>query len=100
MTWIKLDDGLPESDVFERDKVGPLGGWLHVAALGYCNRALNDGRFTRSRARRLIDVDDADQLIDALIEYGLWRQIDDDLEIVDYLSDQPSAADVEAKRAA
>jgi hypothetical protein len=100
VTWVKIDDGLPESDVFERGKAGVLGGWMHIAALAYCNRTLNDGVFPRSRARRLIDIDDPDAVIDALIEHGLWRATPDGVEIVDYLKNQPSRARVEADREA
>lgn len=99
MTWVRIGSELPEDPRWE--SVGAAGLGLHVAALAYCNRNLTDGVLPLSRARRLLQCPDVDDVIDRLVAAGFWRrdQDGDDVEIADYHECQPSAEKVrEARR--
>jgi hypothetical protein len=97
---------------------GPLAIAMQVAALCYCNHHLTDGAISRPAARTLLDFDglshtngdevSADDVIDALVAAGMWHRPDHDCDtcpavtkgfvIHDYLDQQPSRAEVLAKR--
>lgn len=98
MTWVKLDDSLPEDPRW--DIAGAAGLGLHVAALAYCNRNLTDGLVSLSRARRLIECGNSDDVIERLVAAGFWERDGDDVRLVDFLDDQPSAEKVREVRAA
>jgi hypothetical protein len=98
MAWVKLDDGFAEHPKLER--AGPSAGWMHVAALCYCARNLTDGRIPKARALRLADVPKPAQVIDRLVEVGLWEVDGDDYVIHDYGDYNPSRVQVEAERQA
>lgn len=101
MTWVKLSDTFAEDPRLEDAGADALA--LHVAALCYCARQLTDGRVPTKAARRLWSVDDPAATIARLVDVGLWRELDDGYELVDYLVDQRSREHVEevrAKRAA
>jgi len=92
MPWVKLADGFPD-----HPKVLEVGGdaaWLHVCALCYCGKHLTDGRFHRSLVGRLSDRDNTPVLADELVRVGLWAADGDYYRINDYLSFNPSKADV------
>lgn len=97
MTWVRLDDGFADHPKIEA--AGPSAAWLHVAALCYCSRHLTDGRMPAAKARRLVDARNPQQLIDRLLEVGLWETTEGgDYMIHDYLAYQPDAATVLARR--
>lgn len=98
MTWVKLSDTFAEEPRWE--ELGAEAMALHIAALCCCNRVLTDGRLRRARAEGLFPVSDPVAVVDALIAAGVWRANGDDIEIVDYLKDQPSKEKVEADREA
>lgn len=119
MPWVRLDE-----DFASHPKVldaGPLGMALQVAALCYANRHLTDGRIPRAAARSLLDFEgiavvdgmsgddvDAGHVIGLLVDAGLWHEPGHDCEVCpevergyvihDYLEQQPSRAEVLAKR--
>lgn len=97
MTWVKLSDTFAEDP--RLDEAGPLALALHVAALCYCGRQLTDGRLPRGTMRRLQALDDPDAVAARLVAVGMWREMPDGFELVDYLRDQPSREHVEAVRA-
>lgn len=116
MSWIRLDE-----DYFDHPKLaeaGPLASWLNTKAIGYCNRYLTDGKVPRPIALTLVSWDDVSplqsayhsdamtstmvngQLIERLVECGLWDEVDGGYQIHDYLDFQPSRAKVLSERAA
>jgi len=92
MTWIKLDDTLPNNP-----KILPLsnaGFRLYIEGLCYANQYLTDGFLTQAVIRRL----DHDLAHLELIEAGLWDEVEGGIQIHDYTEHQTSRADVRAKR--
>lgn len=95
MTWTKLPDDSSE-------KLWDLSAGafrLHVSGLVYANRNLTDGQVPASRLAALVPAYDPAHL-DELTAAGLWQPIDGGYQIVDFLKDQPTRAQVEARRAA
>lgn len=86
MTWVQLDDLFPEHPKVVN--AGPLARALYVDALCYASRYLTDGRLSDAIARRMArdyaDYATPDQLIDALVDNGLWDRVEDGFEIHDY----------------
>ena len=117
MVWVKLDDQFTE-----HPKVvlaGPLAGWLHVCGLVYCGRNLTDGFIPSAMVSRLATFDhigittggaaglfevghdiETQELIDILVDCGLWEEAEGGYNIHDYLDYNPSKADVIAERKA
>ena len=92
MTWIKLDDSLPNNP-----KILPLsdaGFRLYIEGLCYANQYLTDGFLAEAVVKRL----DSKSAHIELLEAGLWDAIDDGIQIHDYCEHQTSKADVEAKK--
>ena len=98
MTWVRLDDGFAGHPKMEA--VGPLAGWLHVAALCYCAQYLTDGRIPKTKALKLTDVPKPRTQIARLLAEGVWHEDGDSYVIHDYLVYQPSRARVLAEREA
>lgn len=109
MTWVRFDDQFADSPKMEQ--VGPVAGWLHVAAICYSARHLLDGVIPEAKARRLADIPSPAKHIRALVTAGAWHEPGHDCErcqpcpdghylIHDYLEYQRSRADVEAERTA
>jgi hypothetical protein len=117
MSWVKLDDGFAEHP--KVIAAGPLAGWVHVCGLCYCNRNLTDGYVPRNVARRLADFEhigletggvpgmvavgvdvDCEMLVEALVEVGMWEEVEGGYLIHDYLDYNPSKDDVLARREA
>jgi hypothetical protein len=98
MTWVRLDDQFAGHPKMEA--VGPLAGWLHVAALCYCAQYLTDGRIPKTKALKLTDVPKPRAQIAKLLAEGVWDDDGDSYVIHDYLVYQPSRARVLAEREA
>lgn len=109
MAWVKLDEKFASHPKVV--EVGPLGLALQVAALCYCNQHLTDGHISLRAARTLLDFDGltpVEDVIERLVEVGMWHgPIHDCTEcpefvsgyvIHGYLEQQPSKAEVEAKK--
>jgi hypothetical protein len=116
--WIKLDDGFIDHPKFLR--AGPLAGYLHIAAMAWCNRNRTDGVVPRAQPARLVAwhtaTDSLDQevvghimpgeepvswavLVSQLVDTGLWvERPDGDYELHGYLEWQTSAEEILAKQ--
>ena len=92
MTWIKIDDTLPNNP-----KILPLSDGafrLYIEGLCYANQYLTDGFLTDAVLTRLDPHSKRQELIDAC----LWIECLDGMQINDYTEHQTSKADVEEKR--
>lgn len=110
MPWVRLDDRFPDhGKLAECGVVQPLCGWLYVCGLAFCNRQLTDGRIPKAHVARLMsahglalvggDSVNADFLAHRLVQVGLWEDAGDAYVVHDYLTYQPSRADVIKARA-
>lgn len=112
MGWVRLDDTFYEHPKFA--VAGTHAEHLWLRALAWCNHHLTDGYITSTAVERLavdlcaIETElnnghpvTATYLADQLVLAGCWRRRRGGGYIVhDYLSYQPSAADVDGKRIA
>jgi hypothetical protein len=92
MTWIKLDDTLPNNP-----KILPLGDKafrLYIEGLCYANQYLTDGFLAQAVVNRLDNGNACQELIDA----GLWIEVEAGAQIHDYCEHQTSRKTVEEKR--
>jgi len=96
MTWVRIEDTMPEDPRWE--ETGALGLALHVAALAYSNRNLTDGVLSRSQARRLLPIDDVDVVIDLLVSTDTWRADGSSLHLVQSAEFQPTREKVLKRR--
>jgi hypothetical protein len=71
---------------------------MHVEDLVWCNQHGTDGRIPAYALRRVTDEGDAEAGADQLVAVGLWAVTEDGWSIIDFLTDQPSAADVERQQ--
>ena len=111
MTWIRLDDNF--ADHPKVAAAGPLAGWVHVCGLVYCGRFLTDGFVPGNIALRLADFDGLGiatggirgvaefghditmaELIERLVEVGLWEPCEGGYMIHDYLDYNPTREQV------
>ena len=93
MTWIKIDDDLPD-----HPKVAGLtdGAFrLYLTGLCYCSRHLTDGRIPEAVTARW-GVRHPDRAASELMSAGLWTSSADGFEVVGYLEHQRSKVEVEA----
>lgn len=92
MTWIKLDDTLPNNP-----KILPLSDKafrLYIEGLCYANQYLTDGFLAQAVVNRLDSGNAAQELLTA----GLWLEADLGMQIHDYCEHQTSRKTVEEKR--
>lgn len=99
MSWVKLDDGF-----FRNPKAiaaGPNGRALYLAGLCFCAQGLTDGVIDK-RALQIVAADAAvkPSTADVLVREGLWLEDDAAYVVPDYLSYNPSRAQVLAEREA
>ena len=98
MPWARLDDNFP--DHVKVIEAGPLACWLHVCGICYSARQLTDGYIPRAYVFRLASVENPLELVQRLVDVGLWHEVENGYQIHDYLEYNPSAAQVKAKREA
>jgi hypothetical protein len=101
MTWAKLDDHFhahPKIAELEPAIMLEAVG-LHALAISWSADNLTDGRIPRGLPCKLAGRN-VDEIVDALVEVGLWERKRRGLEIHDYLDYNPSRAQIEAARAA
>jgi len=102
MPWVRIDDALPDHPKIL--KAGIEGAWLHVCGLAYCSRYLTNGVVPDEAVGGLLRGQKSpaacNRLAIRLVEAGLWKRCEGGFEIHDYLSYNPSKADIEAKREA
>jgi hypothetical protein len=92
MTWIKIDDTLPNNP-----KILPLSDGafrLYIEALCYCNQYLTDGFLADAVLLRL----DINNNRKELVEACLWIECLDGMQINDYTEHQTAKSEVEKKR--
>ena len=92
MTWIKLDDTLPNNP-----KILPLSDKafrLYIEGLCYANQYLTDGYLAQAVINRL----DNGNACQELVEAGLWIEAKAGMQIHDYCEHQTSRKVVEEKR--
>jgi hypothetical protein len=92
MTWIKLDDTLPNNP-----KILPLSDKafrLYIEGLCYANQYLTDGFLAQAVINRLDSGNAWQEMIDA----GLWIEVEGGAQIHDYCEHQTSRKVVEEKR--
>jgi len=92
MTWIKLDDTLPNNP-----KILPLSDKafrLYIEGLCYANQYLTDGFLAQAVVNRLESGNAYQELLDA----GLWIDVEAGAQIHDYCKHQTSRKVVEEKR--
>ena len=92
MTWIKLDDTLPNNP-----KILPLSDKafrLYIEGLCYANQYLTDGFLAQAVINRLDSGNASQELLDA----GLWLEVEAGMQIHDYCEHQTSRKVVEEKR--
>lgn len=96
MTWVKLDDQLPEHEKIT--EAGHEAAWLFVCGLCYCGRRLSDGVIPKNVLRRLSDLKRPERAAERLVEVGLWEDEGDWWSVHNYLDYQPSRSQVESQR--
>lgn len=118
--WVKIDDHFDEHPKLM--KLGPIGWGVWLASLAYCNRNLTDGFIPREKAESIggrwrlhvggrvlqlmtsdgknIDELTTDEVIESMVESGVWTKTDGGYKIHDYEQYQPSKETVLAKRKA
>jgi hypothetical protein len=92
MTWIKLDDKLPNNP-----KILPLSDKafrLYIEGMCYANQYLTDGFLADAVIKRL----DAGNVASELIEAGLWDECNGGINIHDYMKHQTSKDEIESKQ--
>jgi hypothetical protein len=92
MTWIKIDDTLPNNP-----KILPLSDGafrLYIEALCYCNQYLTDGFLADAVLLRL----DVNNRRSELVEACLWIECVDGMQINDYTEHQTARSEIEKKR--
>jgi hypothetical protein len=96
MTWIKLDDTLPNNP-----KILPLSDKafrLYIEGLCYANQYLTDGFLAQAVVNRLDNGNACQELIDAGLWVQIQSQIQSGIQIHDYCEHQTSRKVVEEKR--
>lgn len=94
MTWAKIHHGT-------LDKLMMLGlprgvRLLHIEAVEWSDRNRKNGEIPRAMLVRFTDEPDPIAAATLLVKAGLWvERLDEGWEIVDYLKQQSSAADIE-----
>lgn len=99
MTWTKITDTFVTDPAMVELPVSLR--WLVLEALVYGNTHLTDGRITVASLQALTRHRDPESAADALVAAGLWDvHPDGGWQVVAFLSDQRSRADVLADRVA
>lgn len=99
MPWVKLDDSFFDNATNRR--LGPAGRDLFVAGLAYCAKGLTDGRIDKADLPLVLASAQAKKpTVTALVGAGRWLDRGDHYEVDQYLTYQPSKAQVTAEREA
>lgn len=103
MSWVRIDDHFPDHPkIAALGVLGPVAGWLHVAALCYCARYLTDGFIPDGQVTRLAELGPRAKPTDVaarLVDVGLWDRTQGGYVVHDYLEYNPSRVDVLDARA-
>lgn len=99
MSWLRIDDGFAEHPKIQA--VSERARWLHVTALCYCARNLNDGVLDPRDVKVLTAIVDkpCKQAMNDLVRAGLWVKLPQgSYQIKDYLEWNPDAETVKKLR--
>ena len=96
MTWVRFDDTCAEHPKI--DGLSDAAHRLWFNAVCYSTKMLTDGRITTSILKKLYHARQL-KLAEELVKAGLWHEVSDGYDIHDFLTYQPSRADVLKKRA-
>jgi hypothetical protein len=101
MSWARLDDRFHEHrKVRQAWRQAPASVGLHVMALTYCAGFETDGFVDRAFVEeKLPAAKTRNAAVRALIEAGMWRELDNGWVIHDYLDYNPSRVQIAEKRA-
>jgi hypothetical protein len=90
MVWVRHSDTFTEE--FEAHEELTLeAGWLHLAALCYCNSLLTDGHIPRRKVPTLSQlIEDPDLAIKSLIATGYWEETETGYLIANF-PDRPAS---------
>jgi hypothetical protein len=101
MTWARLDDQFhAHRKIRQAWHQAPASIGLHVMALTYCACFETDGFVDTAFVTEKLPVKSArDAAVRALIECGMWRELDNGYVIHDYLDYNPSRAQIVERRA-
>jgi hypothetical protein len=101
MPWVKLDDGFYDDPKIRRAGLAASG--LFCRSLAYSARHLTDGyvdhEWVDEQCARLRPAERRN-VIDALVDCGLWQPRSGGFVISNYLKFNPSRRDVETRREA
>jgi hypothetical protein len=92
MTWTKLSESFADDPKLLAISRGAR--LLHVEGLVWSNRVGSDGHIPTAALVRITDQPDPVAAANELVGAGKWRETPTGWEIVGFLVDQPSAADV------
>lgn len=93
MTWVRIDDGMPDSL-----KVAPLSDAAfraYITSICYCARSLTDGFVPAKKAK---EFSGRPRVVQELANAGLWDAEEGGYRVHDYLVYNPSREQVEAER--
>ncbi len=97
MSWARLDDSFPMHRKMRRCSDAAFR--LHVSAICWSNAHLTDGLVHNDEIDLVSDVRRPEKVAAELVDRGLWERLPYGWRIHDYLTYNPSADDVRAKRA-
>ena len=96
MGWFKVDD-----NYFTHPKVWEAGeeaALLNLQGIAYCSANQTDGRIPHGIIARLTENPNVSELIERLLDAGLWRKTTKHYVIHDYLEHQSSRAQIRSRR--
>lgn len=101
MTWAKLDDRFHQHwKIRQAWRADHASIGLHVMAITYCAGAETDGFVdTGFVEEKLPNTRERTKAVRALVEAGMWRELDNGWVIHDYLDFHPSRAGLTDRRA-
>lgn len=99
MTWVRIDDGMPDHPKFSEPEDEDAALALWVRSLCYCNRNRTDGFVPRRKVATLSRAADPYVVASQLVAAGLWEEVDGGFVLHDYADYQPLKAQIEARSA-
>lgn len=99
MTWVRIDDGMPDHPKFSEPEDEDEALALWVRSLCYCNRNRTDGFVPRRKVATLSRAADPYVVASQLVAAGLWEEVDGGFVLHDYADYQPLKAQIEARSA-
>lgn len=96
MGWFKVDDNY--FDNLKVEIAGDDAAHLNLRGIAYCSRNQTDGKIPFTAVPKLwVGRIDIDELVESLLDAGLWKKLTKFYVIHDYLEHQSSRAQIRAK---